>query len=329
MNKDIIKEYGNVLHDPASITERPLQTLSVGPKLDIALGGGVPEGSLFIMTGPEKVGKTVTALTFCANAQKHYERQVYYANIEGRLKKRDLQGITDLSLEPEKMQIIGSTEGNILSADKYLSIIDNIVHTQPGSLAIVDSFSALSSESELTGNLADVQVMSVQKVLAKFCRRISNVLPINRVTVVGITHLMANVNRFGRGKTKVEKSGSALKYQVDVKLHASHSTPLMQGDTQIGQTIHWQIVTSAIGPPGQKVESHIRYGKGIWKEMELADLMIDFGLISKAGAWLKLPNGEKIQGKVNLAKYLEQQHEEYQVFLNEVMSMVGIESNEE
>ena len=189
------------------------------------------------MTGPEKVGKTVTALTFCANAQKHYERQVYYANIEGRLKKRDLQGITDLSLEPEKMQIIGSTEGNILSAEKYLSIIDNIVHTQPGSLAIVDSFSALSSESELTGNLADVQVMSVQKVLAKFCRRISNVLPINRVTVVGITHLMANVNRFGRGKTKVEKSGSALKYQVDVKLHASHSTPLMQGDTQIGQTL--------------------------------------------------------------------------------------------
>ena len=329
MNKDIIKEYGNVLHDPASITERPLQTLSVGPKLDIALGGGVPEGSLFIMTGPEKVGKTVTALTFCANAQKHYERQVYYANIEGRLKKRDLQGITGLSLEPEKMQIIGSTEGNILSAEKYLSIIDNIVHTQPGSLAIVDSFSALSSESELTGNLADVQVMSVQKVLAKFCRRISNVLPINRVTVVGITHLMANVNRFGRGKTKVEKSGSALKYQVDVKLHASHSTPLMQGDTQIGQTIHWQIVTSAIGPPGQKVESHIRYGKGIWKEMELADLMIDFGLISKAGAWLKLPNGEKIQGKVNLAKYLEQHPEEYQVFLNEVMSMVGIESNEE
>ena len=325
MSKDIIKEYGNVLHEPASITERPLEVLSVGPKLDIALGGGVPEGSLFIMTGPEKVGKTVTALTFCANAQKHYERKVYYANIEGRLKKRDLQGITDLSLDAEKMQIIGSTEGNILSAEKYLSIIDNIVHTQPGSLAIVDSFSALSSESELTGDLSDMQVMSVQKVLAKFCRRISNVLPINRVTVVGITHLMANLQRFGRGKTKVEKSGSALKYQVDVKLHASHSTALMQGDTQIGQTVHWQITTSAIGPPGQKVESHIRYGKGIWKEMEMADLMIDFGLISKAGAWLKLPNGEKIQGKVNLAKYLEENPEEYNNFRKEVFEMVGID----
>ena len=324
MNKDIIKEYCDVLHDASSITEKPLEVISVGPKLDMALGGGVPEGSLFIMTGPEKVGKTVTALSFCANAQKHYEREVYYANIEGRLKKRDLQGITDLSLDPELMQIIGSTEGNILSAEKYLSIVDNIVHTKPGAVTVVDSFSALSSESELTGNLEDVQVMSVQKILAKFCRRISNVLPINRVTVVGITHLMANVQRFGRGKTKIEKSGSALKYQVDVKLHATHSVPLMQGDTQIGQTIHWQIVTSAIGPPGQKVESHIRYGKGIWKEMEIADLLIDFGLITKAGAWLKLPNGEKIQGKVKLAQYLEENPDQYETFRNEVFSMVGL-----
>ena len=324
MSKDIVKEYGDVLHDPSSIVDRPLEVLSVGPKLDIALGGGVPEGSLFIMTGPEKVGKTVTALTFCANAQKHYQRKVYYANIEGRLKKRDLEGIADLSLDSEEMQIIGSTEGNILSAEKYLSIVDNIVHTQPGSLAVVDSFSALSSEAELTGDLSDMQVMSVQKILAKFCRRISNVLPINRVTVIGITHLMANMQRFGRGKTKIEKSGNALKYQVDVKLHATHSVPLMQGDAQIGQTIHWQIATSAIGPPGQKVESHIRYGRGIWKEMEVADLLIDFGLVAKAGAWLKLPNGEKVQGKANFAQYLEDNPKEYEEFRKQIFEMVGV-----
>ena len=324
MNKDIIKEYGNVLHDPSVITDRPLKTLSVSPKIDIALGGGVPEGSLFIMTGPEKVGKTVTALAFCANAQE-YKRDIYYANIEGRLRKRDLEGISGLDLNAETMQIISSTEGNILSAEKYLSIIDNIVHTKPGSIAVVDSFSALASESELTGDLADVQVMSVQKILAKFCRRISNALPINRVTVVGITHLMANIQKFGRGKSKIEKSGSALKYQVDVKLHASHSQPIMQGDTQIGQTVNWQVMTSAIGPPGQKVASHIKYGRGIWKEMELADLMVDFGLVVKSGSWLKLPNDEKIQGKVNLASYLEENPKEYKGFEKEVFTMVGIE----
>jgi len=324
MTTDIIKEYGDVLHNPSYITDTKLAIIPVSPKIDMALGGGVPEGSLFIMTGPEKVGKTITALTFCANAQT-VNRKVYYGNIEGRLRKRDLEGIASLSVDPEHMEIIGSTQGNILSAEKYLGIFDNLIHTQPDCICVVDSFSALSSESELTGDITDTQVMSVQKVLAKFCRRISNVLPINKVTVVGITHLMANMSTFGRGKAKVEKSGSALKYQVDVKLHATHSQPIMQGDTQIGQTVHWQVVTSAIGAPGQKVSSHIKYGRGIWKEMELADLLVDFGLVEKSGAWFKLPNEEKVQGKNNLSKYLEDNPDEYQKFEDEIFSMVGIE----
>lgn len=324
MIKDIIKEYGNVIHDPSSITDQKLQIISVSPKIDIALGGGVPEGSLFIMTGPEKVGKTLTALTFCANAQQD-NRKIYYGNVEGRLRKRDIEGIKELDSDPEKIKIIGSTQGNILSAEKYLGIFDQIIHTQPNTICVIDSFSALASDAELTGDLSDQQVMNVQKILAKFCRRMAPALPINKVTVVGITHLMANVSTFGRGKAKVEKSGTALKYQVDVKLHASHMSSIMQGDTQIGQTIHWQVVTSAIGPPGQKVDSHIKYGRGIWKEMELADLLIDFGIVKKSGAWLTLPNEEKMQGKNNLATYLENNPDQYIKFENDIFSMIGIE----
>ena len=324
MIKDIIKEYGNVIHDPSSITDQKLQIISVSPKIDIALGGGVPEGSLFIMTGPEKVGKTLTALTFCANAQQD-NRKIYYGNVEGRLRKRDIEGIKELDSDPEKIKIIGSTQGNILSAEKYLGIFDQIIHTQPNAICVIDSFSALASDAELTGDLSDQQVMNVQKILAKFCRRMAPALPINKVTVVGITHLMANVSTFGRGKAKVEKSGTALKYQVDVKLHASHMSSIMQGDTQIGQTIHWQVVTSAIGPPGQKIDSHIKYGRGIWKEMELADLLIDFGIVKKSGAWLTLPNEEKMQGKNNLATYLENNPDQYTKFEHDIFSMIGIE----
>ena len=56
--------------------------------------------------------------------------------------------------------------------------------------------------------------------------------------------------------------------------------------------------------------------------------MIDFGLVQKAGAWLKLPNDEKLQGKNNLAKYLEDNPEKYNEFEKEIFSMVGIEKNE-
>ena len=37
MIKDIIKEYGDVLHDPSSITDEILEIIPVSPKIDIAI----------------------------------------------------------------------------------------------------------------------------------------------------------------------------------------------------------------------------------------------------------------------------------------------------
>ena len=42
MTQDIVKEYGDVVHNPSSITDQELKILSVRPKIDIALGRGVP-----------------------------------------------------------------------------------------------------------------------------------------------------------------------------------------------------------------------------------------------------------------------------------------------
>lgn len=328
MSKDIIKEYGDVLLEASYIVDNPPPLISVSPKIDIALGGGVPEGCLFIMTGPEKVGKTVHALQFCRNAQKvatesKEARKIYYGNIEGRLKKRDLEGVRGLDFGDENFKIVGSTKGNILSGEKYLGIFDNIIHNEPHALVVVDSFSALAAESELVGDISDHQVAAMNRYLAKFTRRFANVLPINRVTLVGITHLMANIQKFGAGKSKIEKSGSALKYAQDVKLWATHKQPLLQGETQIGQKVNWIVENSAIGPPGQKVTSYIKYGHGLWNEYEVAELAKDFGIV-EGKTWITLPNGEKLQGMVNFAKYLEENDNAYSDIKSQVFEMLGM-----
>lgn len=327
--KDIVKEYGDVLLEASYIVDNPPPLISVSPKIDIALGGGVPEGCLFIMTGPEKVGKTVHALQFCKNAQQvatesAEKRRIYYGNIEGRLKKRDLEGIHGLDFSPDGLKIVGSTKGNILSGEKYLAIFDNIIHNEPHAVCVIDSFSALAAEDELVGDITDVQVAAMNRYLSKFTRRFANVLPINRVTLVGITHLMANIQKFGKGKSKVEKSGNALKYAQDVKLWATHKEALTQGDTQIGQKVHWIVENSAIGPPGQKVTSVIKYGRGIWNEFELAELAKDFGVV-EGKTWLTLPNGEKVQGMANFAKYLEDNPDYYSDLRSQVFEMIGMD----
>jgi RecA/RadA recombinase len=164
----------------------------------------------------------------------------------------------------------------------------------------------------------------MNRYLSKFTRRFANVLPINRVTLVGITHLMANINKFGAGKSKVEKSGNALKYAQDVKLWATHKKAIMQGETQIGQEVFWVVENSAIGAPGQKVSSIIKYGRGIWNEYELAQLAKDFGVV-EGKTWMKLPNGEKVQGMSNFATYLENNPEYYDELRQQIFEMIGLE----
>lgn len=322
IHTDVVKMFGNVLEEGQYIVDNPRQIIPVSPQIDSALGGGIQEGSIFIMTGPEKVGKTVTALSFAANAQKQ-NRYVYYGNIEMRLKPRDLEGINGLSIDKEHFMNITSKKGNILSGEKYLSIMEQFANSHERAIGIVDSFSTLASQAELTGTLEDRQVMGIQQVQAKWCRRMSGILPISRFTIVGITHQMANV-AFGSNKTRTEKTATALKYHADTKLEASHSMPIKRGENQIGQEVHWKVIFSSVGSPGTKVVSAIKYGYGVWKEYELTQLAKDFGIVKASGTWLSLRDDVKVQGLPGFAEYLEEHQDIYVQLEKEVFDMLGI-----
>ena len=285
--KVIEKEFGeDILRSANVVLDEESTVIPLTPALDIAIGGGVPDGSNVIFTGQPKCGKTTTSLHFAANCQKkeHGSREVYFMNVEGRLKKRDLEGIKNLDLD--KFHVIGSKQGKILAAEDYLSIAEKIIATIPYSVVIIDSYSALCTANEITSGMDKMQRADGAKLLAKFCRKTANIIPVNKNIVIGITHLMGNPT--GYGAEFKEKSGQAVAYHVDVKLRARRFSPWEVGGIQIGQEIEWQVITSAIGAPGQRVSSFLRYGHGIDEETELVRIAIDATLIRKAGAWFTL-----------------------------------------
>lgn len=57
IEKSIVKDYGNVMFPASMIEEHKRENISIGPKLDYALSGGIPEGSRVIISGPPKCGK--------------------------------------------------------------------------------------------------------------------------------------------------------------------------------------------------------------------------------------------------------------------------------
>lgn len=334
LKEDVNKDFGDeIILSGNSLLDKNVVTIPFSPALDIALNGGIPEGSFVVLTGQPKCGKTTSSLDFAATAQqKQYAhgsfkdgRQVFYLNIEGRLKKRDLEGIIGLDLN--RFEIIGSQQGKILHAEEYLQIGERIINEIPGCVLIIDSYSALCTEAEITSDMDKMQRADGAKLLAKFCRKVANVIPVNRNIVIGITHLMGNPT--GYGAEFKEKSGQAIAYQTDVKLRAKTFKPWVLGadNTQIGQEIEWQVICSALGPPGAVTTSYIRYGHGIDKHVELINLAADLGIIHKGGAWYTITTIEekpKFQGAEKVRQYLIENPKAFETIDKAVKEMLGI-----
>lgn len=332
IDPSLIKEFGEgIFVSGQSIIDKPQTIIPVSPAIDIMLGGGIPEGSFCISTGPEKVGKSSLWLNFAGKAQgMDYAndfcpdgRHVYFFNIEGRIKPRDLEGVKNLDTSPRWFTSIQSEPGNILTAEKYLTVLERLIHTRPGSIFIVDSFSQLCSGSRMDASYADRFRDDVPLMLANFCKRASNVIPVNRSLLLGVTHRMAN-QRPGSKSQWMEASGQKLQYQLDVKLEATHKTFYPENtENPTGQIVHWKCHSSAIGPPGRKADSLLRYGHGIDKEWELVGIATDLGLITKAGAWYKIDEQNNIQGKDNTAEFLKTNPELYTSLETQIRTMLG------
>lgn len=333
LKEDVVKNFGDdIILSGNALMDKKSVTIPVSPSLDIVLNGGIPEGSFVVLTGQPKCGKTTTSLDFAATAQRpEYQgtlknpREVYYLNIEGRLKKRDLEGIPGLDLD--RFHIISSQQGKILHAEEYLQIAEKIINEIPGSIVIIDSYSALCTEAEITSEMDKMQRADGAKLLAKFCRKVANVIPVNKNIVIGITHLMGNPT--GYGAEFKEKSGQAIAYQTDIKLRAKTFKPwtLSADSTQIGQEIDWQVICSALGPPGGNITSYIRYGQGIDKYMEAITLASDMGIIHKGGAWYTLTSEAdkpKFQGTEKLRHYLVEHEKVYTSLVQSIKQTMGI-----
>lgn len=310
---------------------KPKQIIQISPAIDIALRGGVPEGSVCIFTGPPKCGKTTTALKLAANAQKaQYAvngevRKVFVYNVEGRLKPRDLEAA---GIDLNNAYIVESTTGNILSGEDFLEIAVIKIKENPYSIHIVDSFSQLCTTEEIAGGMNKMQRADGAKLLKKFFRIVCNDVPVNNCIVIGITHIMGNPSGMGGDG---EGGGYGAKYSADVKLRCSHVQRWTVGadeeSEQIGQKVFWRVESSALGPTGVKFMSYLRYGSSLDEEIELIEMCGDIDIIKKGGAWYTVEiDGEekKVQGKENLKEFLKANPAVAAKYKKELYDMFGV-----
>lgn len=263
--------------------------------LDIALGiGGLPQGRIVEIYGPESSGKTTLTLSTIAQAQK--------------------QGLTcafvdaEHALDPEYAGKLGVQVDDLLvsqpdTGEQALEITDMLVRSNAVDVVIVDSVAALTPRAEIEGDMGDSHMGLQARLMSQALRKITGNVKNANCLVIFINQIRMKIGvMFGSPETTT--GGNALKFYASVRLDIRRTGSVKQGEEVIGNETRVKVVKNKVAPPFKQAEFQILYGSGINKMEELLTLGVQHDLVEKSGSWYAY-GGEKIgQGKNNASNYL-------------------------
>ncbi len=308
ISNSIVTQYGDVVRSGTEVLENltSLEVLSVSPSLDIALGGGIREGSCVVMSGDPKTGKTTTALHFAGKCQQK-GKKVIYVNTEGRLAVQNFEGINTLT--PEDIIIVESTNDRVLTAEDFLDIVEFYINNDPECVVVIDSVSSMVPKDELEGKIRTGVRNALPRLLSMFLKRIGGQVTKNKSIALFILHNIANTGGSRWSPTKMADGGNMIQYQAGTNIAITHrgkwQVPKDTGP-HVGQIANWKVLTSnAGGKPNTMAESWIRYGVGIDEIQEVIQSACEFRLIKSAGAWYTISCAVEEKNHPSIEKILK------------------------
>ena len=277
----------------------PIASISTGSLgLDIALGiGGVPQGRIIEIYGPESSGKTTLSLQIVASAQKD-GKICAFIDAEHAL---DVLYAKNLGVDVENLLVSQPDFG-----EQALDILETLARSGAVSVIVVDSVAALTPKSEIEGDMGDSHMGLQARLMSQALRKLTAVLHKTNTTVIFINQIRMKIGMMGYGSPETTTGGNALKFYASVRIDVRRIATLKQGESQIGNRVKAKVVKNKVAPPFRQAEFDIMFGEGISSEGELVDYGVKLDIIDKAGAWFSYQEHKLGQGKEGAKQTLKE-----------------------
>lgn len=316
-----------------------LCVLPTSPSIDCKLGGGIPEGSFVLIRSRQKVGKTSLAMQIVQNALEQ-GRIVVFVDAERRLTAYKYFQIKGFDPDNPNFRIIRSKKGKMLGGEEiYNSVL--IMMKSPeyeGALFVIDSFSrivpqATLDDPEVRGDRRD----SNPRLNEDFCKKVGNILRVNRCILIGIQHLHVDTSPMGMGRL-VPKGGNGLEYDADIVIESKHrqldlngmSIAMSKGEEELeGQMCRWEIPYNKLLAPyvakenEEKILNYIKFGEGCWWAKEAIGVLEEMGILLKGGNWYTFITDKvdsKVQGCDKVIDLIEENREYFKDLIQKYYS---------
>jgi recombination protein RecA len=298
--EQITKAYGSgaIMKMGEKGTDMDIESIPTGClPLDIALGvGGLPRGRITEIFGPEASGKTTVCLHVIAEAQK----------LGGTAAFIDAEH----ALDPRRAAMVGVNLDNLLisqpdNGEQALEIAETLVRSNAVDVIVIDSVAALVPKSEIEGEMGDSSMGMQARLMSQALRKITGAISKSK-TVVIFTNQMRQKIGIVFGNPETTPGGLALKFYASVRIDLRKTANIKTASGEIvGSQHRARVIKNKVAPPFREAEFDIMNTEGISIFGGLIDLAIQYGFITKSGAFFKL-NNDNIQGREGVKNYLKE-----------------------
>jgi len=289
-----------------------ISTGSIG--LDIAIGaGGIPQGRIVEVYGPESSGKTTLTLHMVAAAQAAGGVAAFID--------------AEHSLDPSYAKKLGVDLDSLLisqpdNGEQALDITETLVRSGALDVIVIDSVAALVPRAEIEGEMGDSFVGLHARLMSQALRKLTGLMAKTNTCVVFINQIREKIGvMFGSPETTT--GGRALKFYSSVRLDIRRIGRIKDGDEVTGNRTKVTTVKNKISPPFRTVEFDIVFGKGINQIGELLDMGVEKEILRRSGTWISYGDVRLGQGRERSREFLDQNPTVCQELKNEVLRVYG------
>jgi recombination protein RecA len=236
--------------------------------------GGVPDGRIVEIYGPESAGKTALACHIIGCAQRAGGLALF-VDAEHAL---DLNHARTIGVDVDNLIVSQPDYG-----EQALEVVLAFVKSRAVRIVVVDSVSALVPKAELDGDMGDSHMGLQARLMSQAMRKLAGAISNSGCIVIFINQVREKIGvMFGNPETTT--GGRALKFYASVRLEVRRLSntdggQLKEGDLHIGHRMRVKNVKNKVGNPFRETILDLMYANGFNTKDDLVAYAIMTGVL--------------------------------------------------
>ncbi len=133
----------------------------------------------------------------------------------------------------------------------------------------------------------------------------------------------------GYGPSETTTGGKALKFYASLRLDIRKIASLKKNEEHFGNRVKIKAVKNKMAPPFRETEVDFIFNMGISKELDVLDVALVKGLVTKSGAWLAFEGKNFAQGREQALQVLKKDEQFFELLRKKIFEVSTVIVSEE